>query len=75
MSSALTFWSAGLEGALNIATFSYLIAYFTVSLTAGYVYLAWRDIAARAAFRPGAWFFFSIAIGVAATERCEEGTP
>ncbi|WP_210725934.1 APC family permease [Modicisalibacter radicis] len=64
VSSALIFWSAGLDQALSIATFSYLIAYLTVSLTVGYVYLRRADIRARAAFQPGGWFWLPIGVGV-----------
>jgi amino acid transporter len=69
VSAGLTFWSSGLAQAIAIATFSYLIAYLTVSLTAGYVYVTRADIAARAAFQPGGWFYASVvvaAIGSAA---------
>lgn len=64
VAAALTFWSDGLDKALAIATFSYLIAYMTVSFTVGYVYLWRRDLATQAAFSPGSWFYISIAIGV-----------
>lgn len=64
VSSALIFWSAGLDQALSIATFSYLIAYLTVSLTVGYVYLKRKDIGSRAAFQPGSWFWLPILVGV-----------
>ena len=37
VAAALTFWSDGLDEAIVIATFSYLIAYSTVSLTLLYV--------------------------------------
>lgn len=62
VASALTFWTTGLNQGLAIATFSYLIAYLTVSLTAGYVYVRRADIARRAAFRPGAWFYLSVVV-------------
>ncbi|WP_254534685.1 APC family permease [Halomarina litorea] len=64
VASALTFWSGGLDKALAIATFSYLIAYLTVSLTAGYVYVKRADIARRAAFQPGSWFYLSVGVAV-----------
>jgi len=64
VSSGLTFWSGGLEGALAIATFSYLIAYLTVSLTAGWVYARRADIASRAAFQPASWFYASVVVAV-----------
>ena len=64
VASALTFWSGGLDRALAIATFSYLIAYLTVSLTAGYVYVRRPDIGRRAAFQPGAWFYLSVGVAV-----------
>ncbi|MFD1515345.1 APC family permease [Halomarina rubra] len=62
VAAGLTFWSGGLDRALAIATFSYLIAYLTVSLTAGYVYVKRPDIGSRAAFQPGTWFYLSIGV-------------
>ncbi|GAB3672560.1 APC family permease [Salinisphaera aquimarina] len=64
VASALTFWSDGLDKALSIATFSYLIAYLTVSITVGYVYLKRPDLAAQAAFRPGAWFYIPLFVAI-----------
>ena len=64
VAAGLTFWSGGLDRALAIATFSYLIAYLTVSLTAGYVYLKRPDVASRAAFQPGRWFLASAFVAV-----------
>ncbi|MFC5973108.1 APC family permease [Halomarina salina] len=65
VASALTFWSGGLDRAIAIATFSYLIAYLTVSLTAGYVYVKRPDIARQAAFQPASWFLASVFVAVA----------
>ncbi len=62
VASLLTVWSNGLDQALAIATFSYLIAYLTVSVTAGYVYATRPDIAKRAAFDPGAWIYIPVVI-------------
>lgn len=64
VSAALIFWSGGLEQALSIATFSYVIAYLATSLTVGYVFLKRADIAARAAFQPGTWFYLPIGVGI-----------
>lgn len=64
ISSVLIFWSGGLDKALDIATFSYLIAYLVVSATAGYIYMRRPDISARASFQPGAWFYLSVTIAV-----------
>ncbi|SDK83751.1 Amino acid permease [Modicisalibacter muralis] len=61
---ALTFWSGGLDRAIAIATFSYLIAYLAVSLAAGYIYLKRADMASRAAFQPGGWFYVPIVVAV-----------
>jgi amino acid transporter len=54
VATALTFWSQGLNQALAIATFSYLIAYLTVSLTLLYVYFAEPGLRSQAAFDYGA---------------------
>jgi amino acid transporter len=64
IASALLFWSGGLNQALSIATFSYLIAYLAVSLAAGYLYIKGADIVSRAAFQPGAWFYLTIVVAV-----------
>ncbi|MFC4357581.1 APC family permease [Halobium salinum] len=64
VASFLTFWSTGLNQALAIATFSYLIAYFAVSLTAGYVYVKRPEIAERAAFDPGNWIYVPVVVAV-----------
>jgi amino acid transporter len=60
----LTFWSSGLDQAIAIATFSYLIAYLAVSLAAAYLYLSGGDLASRAAFQPGPWFYGALVIGI-----------
>ena len=62
VASALTFWSAGLDQAIAISTFSYLIAYFSVSVTAGYVSLRRPDIAERAAFDPGRLIYLPVTV-------------
>lgn len=62
--SALTFWSSGLDQAIAIATFSYLIAYLVVSLAAGYLYMQQGEMASRAAFQPGAWFYITVVVAV-----------
>ncbi|MFC7154112.1 APC family permease [Halomarina halobia] len=53
VASALTFWSSGLTQVIVIATFSYLVAYFAVSVTTLYAYLSRPDLAARADFDIG----------------------
>ncbi|WP_254545359.1 APC family permease [Halomarina pelagica] len=53
VASALTFWTGGLDQALAIATFSYLIAYFAVSATVLYVHFTRPDLASRAGFDVG----------------------
>ncbi|GGL66853.1 APC family permease [Halocalculus aciditolerans] len=50
VASALTFYSTGLTQVIVIATFSYLIAYCTVSATALYVRFSRPELAARAGF-------------------------
>ncbi|WP_336035559.1 APC family permease [Halobacterium yunchengense] len=62
VASALTFWSTGLSQAIAIATFSYLVAYLTVSLTVGYIYYAKPHLIKHAAFDPGAWIYVSVAV-------------
>src|SRR5699024_4651005 len=62
ISAALTFWSGGLDQAIAIATFSYLIAYFTVALAAGHLYLNRPEVAAHAAFQPGRWLYVTVII-------------
>jgi amino acid transporter len=59
VASALTFWSGGLAQALAIATFSYLIAYCTVSLTMLYVLFTGSDLAEQAGFDLGAGLYVS----------------
>lgn len=53
VAAALTFWSDGLDEAIIIATFSYLIAYSTVSLTLLYVRISRPDLAEKAGFDYG----------------------
>ena len=60
----LTFWSGGLSQAIGIATFSYLIAYFTVSLTVGYIYLYRPHLHEQSAIDFGGWHLFSVAVAV-----------
>lgn len=62
ISAALTFWSGGLEAALSLATFAYLIAYLTVALAVGHLYLNRPDTASRAAFHPGRWLYVTVII-------------
>ncbi|MFC6835125.1 APC family permease [Halomarina ordinaria] len=64
VASALTFWSSGLDQVIVIATFSYLIAYFTVSITVLYVYFTKPDLASQAAFDIGGLLLLT---GVVAT--------
>ena len=63
VSSALTFYSAGLDQAIKIATFSYLIAYFAVSVTLLYARLARPDVVERAGFDLGGGLYLSGAVG------------
>ncbi|WP_435197212.1 APC family permease [Natronomonas sp. EA1] len=53
VAAALTFWSTGLSQALAIATFSYLIAYLTVSATVLYVLFTDSELSERAGFDLG----------------------
>ncbi|WP_276280521.1 APC family permease [Halorussus caseinilyticus] len=50
IAAGLTFWSAGLNQALAIATFSYLIAYASVSITLLYARAKRPDLVKRAGF-------------------------
>lgn len=50
VASGLTFWSTGLSQAIGIATFSYLIAYASVSVTVLYVLLTGSSLADEAGF-------------------------
>jgi APA family basic amino acid/polyamine antiporter len=63
VAGGLTFWSEGLDQAITISTFSYLIAYFAVSVTVAYVYLRRPELAEQAAFDLGRWFYVSTVIG------------
>ncbi len=63
VAGGLTFWSEGLSQAIRIATFSYLIPYFAVSVTVAYVYLRRPKLAEQAAFDLGRWFYATIIIG------------
>ncbi|WP_051298787.1 APC family permease [Arthrobacter castelli] len=60
--SMLLFWSAGLDQAIAIATFSYLIAYLTVSIATGYLYAKGGVLASRAAYNPGRWFYIAVVV-------------
>ncbi|HET7323259.1 MAG TPA: APC family permease [Halococcus sp.] len=62
-SSGLLFWSAGLSQALRLATFSYLIPFVAVSITAAYIYMNKQNLANRASFDIGGWLYVSAAIG------------
>lgn len=64
IASALIFYSGGLDQVISIATFSYTVGYLVVSLAAGYLYLKGADMASRAAFHPGAWFYITIVVAV-----------
>ncbi|HKJ10871.1 MAG TPA: APC family permease [Ornithinimicrobium sp.] len=61
--SLLMFWSGGLDRAIAIATFAYLVAYITVAVAALYIYMRKPKLAARAAFHPGPWFYIPLFIG------------
>lgn len=61
---ALTFWSSGLGQAIAIATFSYLIAYFTVSITVGYIYLSRPELHEQSAIDFGGWHLVSVVVAV-----------
>ncbi len=53
VAAGLTFWSTGLDQVLAIATFSYLIAYASVSITLLYVRASRSDLAEQAGFDYG----------------------
>ncbi|WP_458186016.1 APC family permease [Haladaptatus sp. NG-WS-4] len=53
VAAGLTFWSTGLDQVLAIATFSYLIAYASVSITLLYVRASRADLAEQAGFDYG----------------------
>lgn len=59
----LTIWSTGLDEVLAIAVFSYVLAYFAVSLSTGYVHWSRPDLAARAGFDLGRWMTLPVGIG------------
>ncbi|MEO8851768.1 MAG: APC family permease [Allobranchiibius sp.] len=61
--SLLMLWSGGLDRAIAIATFSYLVAYITVAAAALYIYVKRPELARRAAFHPGRWFFIPVVLG------------
>ncbi|WP_435360155.1 APC family permease [Haloarchaeobius sp. DFWS5] len=63
VAAALTFWSGGLDRAIAIATFSYLIAYATVSLTVLYVLYTKSSLAEKAGFDLGAGMYVSALVG------------
>lgn len=65
--SALLFWTTGLDQAIAIATFSYLIAYFVVSIAAGYLYMKGGVLASRAAYNPGRWFYVTVVVAALGT--------
>lgn len=65
--SALLFWTTGLDQAIAIATFSYLIAYFVVSIAAGYLYMKGGVLASRAAYSPGRWFYVPVVVAALGT--------
>ena len=63
VSSALTFFTAGLDQAIKIATFSYLIAYFAVSVTLLYARAARPELIEQAGFDLGGWLYLTGAVG------------
>ena len=63
VSSALTFYTSGLDQVLKIATFSYLIAYFAVSVTLLYAHTTRPDVAEQAGFDLGGGLLASGLIG------------
>ena len=63
VAASLTFWSAGLNQAIAIATFSYLIAYASVAIAAGYLYATNPEQAATAGFNPGKWLYLPVVVG------------
>lgn len=64
VASGLTFWSTGLAQAIAIATFSYLIAYFTVSVTVLYILLTDTGLAAEAGFDLGYGLFATAVVAI-----------
>jgi amino acid transporter len=64
IATGLTLWSGGLNQALAIATFSYLIAYLTVSGTLLYVYFKEPGLRSQAAFDYGAFLVGSGIVAV-----------
>jgi len=63
VSSALTFNTTGLDQAIKIATFSYLIAYFAVSVTLLYARYARPDVVEQAGFDLGGGLLVSGVVG------------
>lgn len=61
--SLLMLWSGGLDRAIAIATFAYLVAYIGVAAAAFYIYVKRPELAARAAFHPGPWFYVPLLVG------------
>lgn len=64
VSSLLTFYTAGLDQVLKIATFSYLIAYFAVSVTLLYARFYRTELIEQAGFDLGGGLYLSGGIGV-----------
>lgn len=64
VASGLTFWSTGLNQAIAIATFSYLIAYFTVSVTVLYILVSDSPLAEDASFDLGYGLFATALIAI-----------
>ncbi|WP_255149036.1 APC family permease [Halorarius halobius] len=60
----LTFWSTGLSQAIAIATFSYLIAYFTVSVTVLYILVSDTGLEQRAGFDIGYGLFATAVVAI-----------
>ncbi|EMA44554.1 amino acid transporter [Halococcus morrhuae DSM 1307] len=63
VSSALTFYASGLNQVIVIATFSYLIAYFAVSVSLLYAQYARPDIVEQADFNPRSGLLVSGLVG------------
>ena len=63
VASALTFWSSGLDQAIAIATFSYLIAYCAVSITVLYILVTGSDLIGRAGFNGGTVLWVTAFVG------------
>ncbi len=63
VSSVLTFYTTGLDQAIKIATFSYLIAYFAVSVTLLYARVYRTELIEQAGFDLGGTLYLTGAVG------------